>query len=131
MKTPSPSMHELARRLTAIQVASGSDRQQTALVDANLQSSLTQHFGADGYAALLQRALALASVEIPALQASQVNPQSRLEVTSNLLSYAGIAREQAAIAVTAQMLGLLATFVGDSLTRKLVSEACPDSLSEE
>jgi hypothetical protein len=131
MNPPFPSMRELARRLTANQIASGSDRQEPALVDANLQSSLVQYFGADGYAALLQRALALASVEIPALQARRVSPETLLEGTSNPISHAGIAREQAAVAVTAQILQLLDTFIGDFLTRKLVREACPNSLSDK
>jgi hypothetical protein len=77
--------------------------------------------GADGFAALQRRALALARREAPSLQTVNVTPEGRLE---------GIEQSDAAasIAITAHFLGLLVIFVGEPLTIRLMRDAFPDAV---
>ena len=72
MDTPSPSIRDLARRLLAVEAASQSAADprvhEAVRVCEKLRISLTRFAGADGFASLLRRALALARAEVPALQ---------------------------------------------------------------
>jgi hypothetical protein len=126
MDTPSPSMRDLARRLLAAsQSTADSDTQQAVLVNEKLRTSLTQFAGADGFVALLRRALALASAEAPALKSASVTADGRLEGLEQLAILPGSVAGGAAVAITAHLLGLLVTFIGEPLTLRLVHEAWP------
>ena len=134
MDSPSPSIRSLARRLLAAsQSASGPPFNAAILVSEKLRISLTKFAGADGFASLLRRALLLASAEMPSLQVVKIGREGRLEgfeqiVTDNGTDAAG---GEAAVAITAHFLGLLVTFIGESLMMKLVREAWPDTLRDE
>ena len=88
---------------------------------------LSKLAGAAGYRSLLSRALALAQAEAPALKTLHVLPDGKLigfyEATE------GTHKEEFArseVALVAQLLGLLNTFIGEPLTLQLVKEAWPE-----
>ena len=126
METPSPAIRDLARRLLAAnQSTAGPHGQEAVLVSERLRVALTEVTGADGYAALLRRALALASAEAPALRCATVNADGRLQGLEQLASHEGSVSRAAAVAISAHLLGLLVTFVGEDLTLRLVRVAWP------
>src|SRR5437660_4009154 len=105
MDKPSPSVRDLARRLLAAsRTASDPSVHETVLVNERLRISLTQFAGADGFAALLRRALALASVEAPALRSAKVSADGRLEGLERLGRHAADVESEEAVAITAQLL---------------------------
>lgn len=125
-------MRELARRLVASSPIVSDPRMQGAtLVNESLRDALAQFAGTEGFLALLRRALALAGAELPALQGAKVSAQGRIEGIEQFLTHAGTAREEAAVAVTAHMLDLLVTLIGEPLTRRLVRQAYPKASLEE
>ena len=124
-------MRDLARRLLAAsQSASDPQVHEAVLVSDKLRISLTRFAGADGFTSLLRRALALARAEVPSLQSVKVGADGRLEGFELLAAQTGM-DVAAAAAITAHLLGLLVTFIGEPLTLALVREAWPDiSLTE-
>ena len=131
MDSPSPPqrpMQDLARRLLAAEAtlpcASQLPSHAAVRVCDTLRISLTRFAGADGFASLLRRALVLARAELPALQSIQIGAEGGLEGFEQLATGTGAA---AAAAITAHLLGLLVTFIGEPLTLTLVREAWPDT----
>jgi hypothetical protein len=131
MDHPSPLMRDLARRLLAVEAASQSasdpHTQEVVLVSEKLRISLIQFAGADGFAALLRRALALATAEAPALRSAKVTADGRLEGLEQLATRVGSVAGAASVAITAHLLELLVTFIGEPLTLRLVRNAWPDA----
>lgn len=136
MEVPSSSTRDLARRLLAVEAASNGATaarvHEAVRVCEKLRISLTRFAGPDGFTSLLRRALALARPEVPALQAVTIKPDGSLE---GLEALAGDATNgggpEAAVAITAHLLGLLMTFIGTPLTVRLVGEVWPDVLLDE
>ena len=125
MDTPSSSMRDLARRLLAAsQSVSDPHVPEAVLVSDRLRTSLTRFAGADGFTSLLRRALALARAEVPSLQSVKVGADGRLEGCELLAADTCM---NVAAAITAHLLGLLVTFIGEPLTLTLVREAWPDT----
>ncbi len=87
-----------------------------------LRKPLSMLGGADGYKALISRALLLAKAEVPSLGSVRVLEDGSLEASG---SEADGAEGDAAL--VAQLLGLLATFIGEALTMQLVRDAWPDA----
>lgn len=133
----------LARHLLDLEAAredsreSASDRQATSSEPANavssqvesalrvlakLQKVVVRFSGADGFAALLSRALSLAKKGDLTLVSVQVKPDGTLD------GFAAIANAEAAIAMITQMLELMTVFVGTPVTRVLLGEAWPQGL---
>lgn len=133
MDEPFPSLRDLARRLLAVEAASqsaaGPRAHETVRVFDKLRVSLTRFAGADGFASLLRRALLLASADVPSLQSVKIGPDGRLEGFEQII--AGAAGAEAAVAITAHLLALLVTFVGEPLTLRLVGAAWPDTVLDE
>jgi hypothetical protein len=130
MDAPSPAVRKLARRLLALEATSesaGSDAHshEAVRVCEKLRVSLTRFAGADGFASLLRRALALARAEVPSLDQVKIRPDCSIE------ELARNDRTEAGAALTAHLLGLLVTFVGQSLTLRLVRETWPDASLDE
>jgi hypothetical protein len=128
MDKPSPSMRDLAGRLLAAsQTPSDQHVHGAAVVSEKLRIPLTRFAGADGFASLLRRALVLASAEVPSLHSIKVGAEGRLEGFEQAAADTGTAARgsEAAIAITTHLLGLLVTFIGESLTLRLVREAWP------
>lgn len=134
MSTPSASIRAWSRRLLAVEAAnrSASDAQvhEAVRVSEKLRISLAQFVGADGFTALLRRALVLARADVPLLQSAKVTPDGRLEGMQKAAADAPTDVE-AATAITEHVLALLVVFIGESLTLRLVREAWPDAWSEE
>lgn len=129
MDNPSPRMRDLARRvLAASEGDSDSQVPPAMLVSENLRASLTRFAGSDGFAALLRRALSLASAEMPELQSLEVGPTGSLDGFEKLTTADGPRNvvSEAGVVVTTHLLELLVTFIGEPLTLRLVREAWPD-----
>ena len=131
MDTPSPSIRNLARRLLAMEAASQSVADprvhEAVRVCEKLRATLTRFAGADGFRALLRRALALARAEVPALHSITEKADGSMEGLEALAADAQNVGIDAAVAITAHLLGLLVTLIGEPLTLRLVREAWPDA----
>ena len=124
-------MREWSRRLLAAsQPASDPHVHEVAVVSEKLRVPLTTFAGAEGFASLMRRALVMASAEVPSLQNLKVGSEGRLEGLEHLPSDIGT-RSEAAVAITAHLLGLLSTFIGERLTLRLIRESWPDTLLDE
>ena len=127
------SVRDLARRMLAVEAASGSATDvpvhEAVRVCEKLRVSLTRLAGADGFASLLRRALALARAEVPSLQSIEVKPDCSL--FEQLAADSRDGATDAGVAIVAHLLELLITFIGAPLTVRLVGEVWPDALVDE
>ena len=132
MKLQPTSMRDLARLLLAVETANGSGvdahGHEGVRVCEKLRISVTRFAGADGFASLLRRALSLARADIPSMQALAVGPDGHLKGLDVLVADASADGPEAAVALAAHLLGLLATFVGEPITLRLVRDAWPDAV---
>lgn len=130
MDAPSASVRALARRLLALEAASGSaggaHQHEAVRVCQKLRFSLTRFAGADGFNSLLRRSLALARADVPSLQSITITPDGCLEGIEQLASDVPDGATEASAAITAHLLGLLVTFVGEPLMLRLVRDAWPE-----
>ena len=134
MDRPSLSIRELSRRLLAAGPAASDEHvHEVEVVTEKLRIPLTKFAGAEGFASLMRRALVLASAEVPSLQSVSVAADGRLEGFEQLTVDIETAAHgsEAAVTVTAHLLGLLGTFIGEPLTLKLIREAWPDTSLDE
>src|SRR4051794_5902263 len=131
MDMPSRSIRDLARRLLVVEAASPSAADplvpEAVRVCEKLRVSLTRFAGADGFTALLRRALALARAEVPALHGITEKADGSLAGLEELAEDARNVGIDAAVAITAHLLGLLVTFIGEPLMMRLVHEAWPNA----
>lgn len=132
MNSATTSIQNLARRLIALEASCdsvtpardcGAER-----VCEKLRLSLVKFAGVAGYRTLISRALALAKVEAPSLEAVQIRADCSLEGFDRIES---IQDGQAADIVLLHLLGLLVTFIGERLTLGLISAAWPDDLLDK
>ena len=136
MEIPSELSRDLARRLLAVEAASkcapNAHVHEAVRVCEKLRISLTRFAGSDGFASLLRRALTLARADEPLVETIKVKPDGSLEGLEALAADTTNGGPEAAVAITAHLLGLLVTFIGEPLTLRLVRDAWPDgSLDEE
>ena len=127
-------MRDLARRLLAkSQTASGSQVHEAVAVIEKLRTTLTKFAGSEGFASLLRRALVLASAEVPLLQSVKIGADGRLQGFEQIVADkgAGGAGNEAAVAITAHLLWLLVTFIGEPLTLRLERVAWPDTVLDK
>lgn len=129
MDTPSVSIRGLARRLLAEEAlhppASDQYSHEAVRVCDKLRISLTRLAGADGFASLLTRSLALARMEVPSLNRITVKSDCSMEGLEALMADEANDGAEAAVALSAHLLGLLVTFIGAPLTLRLVRESWP------
>ena len=126
MDTPSASVRALARRLLALEAASGASsahQHEVVRVCQKLRLSVTRFAGANGFASLLRRSLALARADVPSLKSVTLTPEGCLEEIEQLASDGAT---EASAAITAHLLGLLVTFIGEPLMLRLVRDAWPE-----
>jgi hypothetical protein len=132
---PSPSIQVLARRVLAIEAASHRANEahthEAVRVCEKLKISLTRLAGAEGFASLLRRSLALARTEVPSLSDITLNPDCSMEGLETLAAQDPQGAVEAGAAIIAHLLGLLVTFIGEPLTLRLVRESWPDANSIE
>jgi len=122
-----PTTRELARQLLACEEVAAnpvaSDRHAVCRVCDRLRRPLTTLAGAAGFRSLLTRALTLAKQESPALGAWEVKADGSLEGLN------GEAARSGAVLI-AHLIGLMNTFIGESLTLRLLHDVwidLPDS----
>jgi hypothetical protein len=128
-------MRKLARRLLALEAARPGSAEaripEAVRVCEKLRISLTRFAGADGFAALLRRALALATPEVPSLSGIKVNPDCSMEGLKALAAEDAKGALEAGAAITAHLLGLLVTFIGEPMTLRLVRESWPKATPDK
>ena len=117
---------DLARRLLAYESLDDHPAESPVAfrVSEKLRRPLGRITGTAGYRSLLSRALTIACVKAPLLSVVQVNPEGTL----NGLDAMGN-RDEAADAgamLIAQLLALLALFIGNNLVLSLVSDIWPE-----
>lgn len=116
------AMRELAERLVVFEAAetiSAADAVATCRVCEKLRRPLSTFTGTAGFSSLLTRSLTLAKREAPALSAVQVNSDG---------SMTGMEGEavEASVVLIAHLLGLLTTFIGETLTMRLLHDVWPE-----
>lgn len=127
METPSTSIRELARKVLNLEAASGasdSHPHEAVRVVETLRISLTRFAGTDGFATLMRRALVLSRAEDPSLTVVKIKPDGSIDGIEAIV--AGENGNEAASTITAHLLFLLVTFIGEPMTMRLVLEAWPD-----
>jgi hypothetical protein len=126
--TASPEIREFAQRLVAYEAAgsspAGTDLPAELRVAEKLRHPLSRLAGVNGFRMLLVRALTLAKAQVPGLRPVRVKPDGSLEGFSDLGNRAEAA--EAGVMLIAELLGLLAAFVGEAFTRSLVLDVWPD-----
>ncbi len=80
--------------------------------------------GVAGFRSLLERALTVATQECPALDAWKVEPDGSLEGLDGNVAQSGTV-------LIAQLIGLMITFIGESLTLRLLQDTWPSCSSYE
>ena len=130
MSRATPQMRNVAQRLIAHETsgrgASGTKASAAFLIENKLRPHLAALMGSVGFSALLSRALALAGAEVPWLRAVHIQWDGSLQKLDELESQ--LAPEElleGSVVLLAQLLGLLAVFVGESLTLRLMREVWP------
>jgi hypothetical protein len=119
----SPTTEDLAKRLhqyeSALQSSSETVKPTTCVVCEKMRGSLSTLAGTAGYRSLLRRAVTLAKRQAPVFSAVQVNDDG------SLADFDSTAAEESAVLI-AQLLGLLNTFIGETLTLRLLHDIWPD-----
>lgn len=117
-----PTTRELARRLlsheeqqTSLEFA---DARAVSRVCDKLRRPLTTMVGAAGFRSLLMRALTLAKQESQELGSFQVKPDGSLEMSHSETG-------ESDIVLVSHLVGLMDTFIGESLTLRLLNDAWP------
>jgi hypothetical protein len=131
MTTPFPAIQDLTRRILAVEAAlakaADTPIDEAVRACAKLQVPLTRFTGPVGFLSLLSRALVLAKADVPSLSVVQVRPDGSLVGFEEIKhDQDAEALEKGRVVLVAHFLGLLATFIGESLTRRLVRDAWPD-----
>lgn len=128
-------MRRMARRLMAYEAANPSasdvDVHEAVRVCEKLRNTLTQFAGAEGFASLLRRSLALAREDVPALDRITIKPGSSMVGLDALAAEDTDAGVEAGLAITSHLLELLVAFIGQPLTERLVREAWPNASLDE
>ena len=118
-----PTTRELAQRLLAYEAGgAGAAMPNTPAVSRvcdKLRRPLSTLAGAAGFRSLLARALTLAKRESPALGTWEVKADGSLEGMD------GEAASSGAVLI-AHLIGLMTTFIGESLTLRLLHDVWPD-----
>jgi hypothetical protein len=130
MNRASPKTRHLAKRLIVCETQStktSGTRHPTAFeVCEKLRPQLATLMGNGGFRAILMRALALASAEIPWLSGVQVKADGSLESLKEHQPQPGSEEFlEGRIVLVARLLGLLGAFIGENLTLRVVIEVWP------
>ena len=122
-------MQDLALRLLAVEAASQSAPHGHVVVRVceKLRVPLTRLAGIEGFTSLMRRALALARAEVPSLHSVHVKADGSLEGLEELATDPSTGGAEVAFAITAQLLVLLDTLIGEPLTLRLVRAAWPNT----
>ena len=131
MRSATPKLRKFARRLLALETRSGhtGETAESAAfrVVEKLRRPLSLLAGTAGFGALLSRALALAKGEVRWLNAVHADANGSLEGLQDVggqVTPAQMAEGEAVL--IAQLVGLLVTFIGETLTARLMQEVWPE-----
>lgn len=131
MRSAPPRLRKFARRLLALETASGKAGEGSGSaafsVNEKLRQRLSTLVGVAGFRALLSRALALAKGEVRWLEAVRVDADGSLEGLDEAraqLPPDTIAEGEAIL--IAHLVGLLVTFIGEGLTVRLIQNVWPE-----
>lgn len=123
-----PTTRELAHRLLAYEEREVSPAVENIHAVSRVCDKLRRPFatlaGIAGFRSLLARALTLAKQESPELDRWQVKPDGSLEGMNGEAIQAGAV-------LIANLIGLMITFIGESLTRRLLHDVWPEVLNSE
>lgn len=129
-------MKKLVMRLIAEErgVENDPGRQNLAAfrVCEKLRGPLGTFAGAGGIRALMTRALVLARAKAPLLQAVEIEPDGALQFSTEMETppvSGEVARAGAILAV--ELVELLAVFIGEALTLRLVQEVWPKAANND
>lgn len=118
-----PTTRDLAQRLLTYEgveiSAAMEDTQAVCRVCDKLRRPLTTLAGTAGFRSLLARALTLAKQEAPALGAWEIRPDGSLEGLNGEAAQSGEV-------LIAHLIGLMITFIGESLTLRLLHDVWLD-----
>jgi hypothetical protein len=123
-------MRDFAERLIAYETR-GNKSSETKppavfLVGEKLRPQLATLMGNVGFRALLSRALALATAEVPWLRAVHVKADGSFERLDEFGAHVDLDEIfEGRVVLLAQLLGLLVAFIGEDLTLRLVREVWP------
>ena len=133
MDTPPTSIRDLARRLLAEEAArrAATDAHETDLVNEKLRISLTRLAGADSFTALLRRARVLSHKESPAPETEKNAADGGMKGSEGHAGHAASGATEHEALVAAHLLWLMVTFIGETLTLRLVRETWPDIRFDE
>ena len=129
-----PAIQDLARRILVVEASYihsvGTPVDEAVRACGKLQVPLSRFTGPAGYLSLLSRALVLAKADVPSLSVVQVLPDGSLAEFDEIKHGQDVGELELAMGrevLLGHLLGLLATFIGESLTRRLACEAWPDA----
>ncbi|CAN5206102.1 hypothetical protein BH11PLA2_BH11PLA2_19070 [soil metagenome] len=128
MSRVSPAVQILAQRILALEAACDHCAQtvpEAVRICDQLRVPLAKLCGVAGYRALLSRAVALAKAEDISLSPVSVRDDSTLD------GFDPIRHPNGGFVLVSQLLGLLVTFIGDTLTRQLLREVWPAMATDE
>jgi hypothetical protein len=132
---PSRSIQVLAKQVLTIEAASrrASDAHahEAVRVCEKLKISVSRLAGADGWASLLRRSLALARDDVPLLSHVTLKPDCSMDGLEALAAQDAQGAVEAGAAIVRHLLELLVTFIGEPLTLRLVRESWPDASLDE
>ncbi len=128
-------MSAVAQRWLAAEAAKTSDGfslpSAAERVFEQLRICVTRFAGADGFSALMRRALVLSSAKAPALQSLILQPDGSIGgLTGSSATTKAVSAEDMT-ALIAHLLNLLITFIGEPLTLRLIQEAWPEVPSDK
>ena len=128
-------MRGIAKRLTRYENAENESSEPNApgrfIVCEKLSHPLIALSGINGFRSLLSRALALAGGEVHWLRAVQIKLDGSLECPTDMADLNQQEITNGEVALAAELLGLLATFIGEPLTLSLVREVWPPAPIED
>jgi len=133
------AMPDLGRRLLTLEAAESRD--QEALIEAaerasdKLRAHLSRRIGQEGFRTLLARALTLTTAQFPQLSVVRVGADGSLVgLRAAMSNGSGEARDtgtpedavEGVVALVAQLLTLLLSFIGEDLTLRLLGAVWPE-----
>jgi hypothetical protein len=132
MSQSGQNMRAIAKRLSSYEAdenkLSRTSAAGTFIVCEKLSHPLIALSGINGFRTLLSRALALAGNEVGWLRAVRIKADGSLEPPPEIAKLDQQEIHDGEIALAAELLGLLATFIGEPLTLSLVREVWPRTL---
>ncbi len=115
---PTDAMNRLAQKLVALEGNDHSNLSPAFRVIEKLRIVIIRFSGSDGFTALLRRAFALARLQDPSLPSLTFKSDGSIESIKGISSKTGLA-------LTANLLDLMAMFMGQGLTMTLLHDVWP------